>query len=144
MNIDEATLAMAKAFNSPLEKTLPPKLAYRLRQWFKKLSQTTNLKDPQIQKTVLDAIIEKAEELNFISDLKKNEVAASVYANGSIKMIFGEKVSPKTKAQAMAWAKKRGLDPVEATLNKSEDTKEEVVFGDLNLSKCLKRIRFSE
>lgn len=145
-DIDDVTIEISKAIlGEELEKRLPPKIAYRLRAWLKGLRQKANLSDPAVQKTIKEAVAAKMEELHFLQTLTKNEVGVAAYSNGAVKMIFGESVSPKLKKMALDWATKRGLKPVEVSLNKAQGVSEEAIFGgDILDSNCIQRVKFSE
>jgi hypothetical protein len=121
-----AELTQELAF-SPLEKMLPPKLRYRYYKWLKQFrgSSPSKSSPDQVQKT-----IEKAyEHIEAVKTLKKNEVMASFYESGAIRMDFGSDVDPKVKEAAMKWAKRRGLRASEASLDKSADAPSYVVYS---------------
>ena len=146
-DIDDVTLEISKAvMGEDLEKRLPPKVLYRLRNWIKGMRQKANLADPGVQVAVRKAIEAKVEEMEFSKTLAKSDVGVSAYSNGAVKMIFGEQVSPRLKKMALEWATKRGLKPVEVSLSKSEAAAEEAIFGtepELGMV-CVKRVKFSE
>lgn len=145
-NLDELTLDLAKELQTEkLRKYLPPKLAYRFRQWLR--HHGTGLKNPKATpQQVAGMLAQKIEEQVAVSELKKNETMASFYENGIVKMDFGSEVSDKTKKAALSWAKRKGLKVLEATLNKSDSVPSSTFFGTdsaMGPSVCLQRVKFS-
>ena len=145
MNIDDLSAELTKEFSAKelsfpeIEKALPPKLAYRFQKWLKSLLYKKPAEFvPQVEKSIKNAF----EEMVLQKTLKKNEAMVSIYDSGMVKMDFGSDVSPKLKAAAMEWAKKRGLKASEATMVKSKDSNSRVVFGDVS-GNCMKRLKFS-
>lgn len=51
------------------------------------------------------------------------------HENGMIKMEFDRNTPEHIKKAALKWAKKRGLKPVEASLNKSANSSESYIFS---------------
>lgn len=126
-----------------LQKMLPPKLKYRIRHWLRSLG----LKGVPPQKA-RQMITQKIEEELHVRSLEKNEALASFYEDKVVKFDFGSGVSPEAKKAALAWAKKRGMRPVEATLAKSNGASAQLVVAPPAaqvdpLAKCLRRVRFA-
>ena len=73
----------------------------------------------------------KADIMNAfnVASLQKNELMATVFDSGAIKFDFGPDVPEEVKEAAMMWAKRRGLEATEASLNKSANSFNYVVFG---------------
>jgi hypothetical protein len=117
-----AELTSELAF-TPLEKKLPPKLLYRFRKWMQQYrGKQAAPAQQQIQKAM--------EHLSAIKTLQKNEMLASFYDNGHIRLDFGGGVDAKVKEAAMKWAKKRGLSASEASLDKSAGAPSYVVMSN--------------
>lgn len=74
------------------------------------------------------------------SPLQKSQIKSTIYDDGSLKFEFGEKVSKKSKDAAIAWAKKRGLQIVEASLKKSANSAAYIIFSNNNTSLANKKI----
>lgn len=93
-----------------IKKALPPKLAYRFRRWMLKFTnpQYTDIK---------------------LSEMKKHDVAISLYKKDIVRFDFGEDVSPDVKKMAVEWAKKKGLMSREASLAKSTKGQSYIVFA---------------
>lgn len=126
-NIDDLTLSiMQEAVGQDLNKALPPRIAYRLRQWFKRQGRRVHLSDP---KRVAAQIAQKMEEAMVLKELKKNQFMARVHEDGVVKMDFGAAVPEQVRKAAMSWAKRRGLKPVEASLVKTENGPYSVTYA---------------
>lgn len=114
---------------------LPPKLRYRIRKWLQQISGSSNVSPEKVR----EIITEKFEQALALKSLKKNQVMASLYKNGSVRLDFGQNVSDKAKQAALEWAKKKGLkiesDELAKSLNKSS-----VTLGETKLVKCVDRI----
>lgn len=126
---------------SPLEKMLPPKLRYRFYKWLKQYTAPRNNATAQVQKSVNQAY----EHLSAIKSLQKNEMIASFYENGAVRMDFGGDIDPKVKKSAMDWAKKKGLKASEASLDKSDGSPSYVVYAKASNPKgiCVKYVKYS-
>jgi hypothetical protein len=110
----------------------------------KKLSSIT---EAPISKDEVTAAI-KAEVASQMASttLAKNEVMASAFDNGSVKMDFGAEVPESVKKAALKWAENRGLAPLEASLKKNANSSTSVLFGTQNPAKaktCVKRLKWS-
>lgn len=110
----------------------------------KKLSSIT---ESSVSKSEVVAAV-KAEVISQMANtaLAKNEVMASAFDNGSIKMDFGAEVPESVKKAALKWAKNRGLSPLEASLKKNVNSSTSVLFGTQNPAKaktCIKRLKWS-
>lgn len=128
MTVDELSVELTELLTEEsLEKKLPPKLAYRLQSWYKKFG---------IKRTKA-AVSNVAKSLEERNSLKKNEILASVYENKSVRLDFGKNTDEKVKQKAMEWAKRRGLLPVEASLNKSNNAPSYVIFGSQPEGLCV-------
>lgn len=114
---------------------MPPKLKYRIRQWLQRVRGSYNLSPSQ----AAEIITEKFEEAVALKTLKKNQIMASLYKNGSVRLDFGQGVSEKAKQAALEWAKKKGLkiesDELAKSMNKSN-----VCLGNTTFSKCVNRV----
>lgn len=124
--------------NSPnnLKKAgLPPKLRYRIRRWLQKIRGAYNVSP----KEAGEIITEKFEQALALKTLKKNQVMASLYKNGSVRLDFGQNVSSKARQAAIEWAKKKGLKIESDELAKSM-SKSNVHLGNDSFSQCVKRI----
>jgi hypothetical protein len=147
--LDDLTLDLARDLQTEkLRKYLPPKLAYRFREWLRRFGGKASGKSKPTQQQVSGILAQKVEEMVALSELKKNETMASFYDNGIVKMDFGSEVSDKTKKAALAWAKRKGLKAIEATLNKSTTMSESTLFTQdkINVAECgpcLQRVKFS-
>lgn len=144
MDINTAAIEMATEQNlEGIYKTLPPKLAYRFRKWMKGHPQRPALKSEEI----VALLVRQVEEVEALQNLSKNEVMTSVYDNGIVKMDFGSDVPESVRKAAMSWAKRKGLKPVEASLNKSRNSPESVLLcvGDLESTdgQCVKRLKWA-
>jgi len=130
-----AELTRELAF-SPLEKMLPPKLRYRFYKWLKQYSAPRTAPMNSVQKSVNKAF----EHISAIKELKKNEVMASFYEDGAVRMDFGGAIDPKVKKSAMDWAKRKGLKAAEASLDKSDGSPSYVVYASNAMPKgvCVK------
>lgn len=145
-DIDQITVEMARS--ADLSKALPPKVKYRFQQWLKRL----NPKTPDIQserRKVIDTakseLADRINEMKARKNLAKNEAMVSAFDDGAIKFDFGSEVPDDIKKAAFTWAKKRGLQAVEASLVKSVDAVETVMFSGENsnpLRSCSKRVKW--
>lgn len=132
MTIDELSVELTETLaEESLEKKLPPKLAYRLQSWYKKFGVKRT-------KAALSNVAKNLEDRN---SLKKNEILASVYENKSVRLDFGKNTEEKVKQKAMDWAKRRGLIPVEASLNKSSNTPSYVIFDTQPEGMCIGSVK---
>lgn len=144
MNIDTLSTQFTQELTSEaLEKMLPPKLLYRFRAWMRKMRPENHVQAAKLK----ELIVNKIEEIYASKSLAKNEAQASFYDDGIVKMDFGPAVPDKVKKAAMAWAKRRGLNPVEATLTKSAGSAESIMYqGSVIPAEaygiCLKRVRW--
>jgi hypothetical protein len=146
MDIDSLSLEMAESMieGEGLSKAIPPKLYYRLRAWLRHM-HPTNMPREELKQKVTAAIAEKMEELTALNQLKKNEFMASLYDSGTVKLDFGSDVPEEVKKAAMGWAKRKGLRPIEASLNKSAGTVNTMVYSssENTLSgRCVKRLKW--
>lgn len=134
-DIDTLTEELIKAsvFSSSGSGGLPPKLRYKLKKWLKSLrSAETGVKQNDqrhLMQTVKSELISKIKESMEIEELAKNEVMASAFNDGSVKMDFGSDVPDEIKKAALKWAKDRGLKPTEASLAKNLQSATSVIFG---------------
>jgi hypothetical protein len=127
-----------------LDKTIPPKLYYRLRRFFL-MNHPEAINNPKAISAVNHAVQEKAEEILALRNLQKNELMASVYDSGSVKLDFGSGVPEPVKKAAMAWAKRKGLKPVEASLSKSANSSSSMIFSDgmYTPGRCMQRVKWT-
>lgn len=124
-----------------LSKAMPPKIAYRFRAWMRKMRP----KSIGEVKKMEQLFQSKLDEFYAMQTLAKNETMASVFDNGTVKLDFGAEVPEKTKKAAMAWARRRGLTAIEATLAKSANAPTSVTYssGDSDsFGICMKRIKW--
>ena len=98
---------------------LPPKLKYRFDKWRRSL-----LPKPKKQ---------KLGDLQM-SEIKKHETQVSFFKSDVVRMDFGAGVDMQTKKMAMEWAKKKGLNIVDETLNKSTNGAHTIIFSKANVS----------
>jgi hypothetical protein len=98
---------------------LPPKLQYRFEKWRRKLISTP-------KKAHIGDM--------HMSEIKKHETQVSFFKSDVIRMDFGAGVDMKTKKMAMEWAKKKGLNIVDETLNKSANGIHTIVFSKNNVT----------
>jgi hypothetical protein len=125
-NIDDLSVELTKLIGQEhLYKALPPKLLYRLRAWKKKLKPSPVSDVKKFEKIIKNIV----EQHMSMKSLKKNEMMASFMDNGTIKMEFGAEVPEKVKKAAVQWAKKRGLNAVEASLNKSAASPSYILYA---------------
>jgi hypothetical protein len=99
-----------------------------------------------IRETIKSEMKSKILQATDVESLGKNEIMASSFSDGSIKLDFGSEVPEKVKAAAMVWAKKRGLSPVESSLAKSISTTSSVMFVLENRAKdsvCTNKTKWS-
>lgn len=111
---------------------LPPKLKYKLKKWLQSLRAETGVKQADqrhLIQTVKSELVSKIKESMEVEDLAKNEVMASAFNDGSVKMDFGSDVPEEIKKAALKWAKDRGLRPTEASLAKNLHSATSVLFG---------------
>lgn len=129
-------LIKASAFSSSGSGGLPPKLRYKLKKWLKSLrSAETGVKQNDqrhLMQVVKNEIIAAVKDKVETDELAKNEVMASAFNDGSVKMDFGSDVPEEIKKAALKWAKDRGLRPTEASLAKNLQSATSVLFGRNN------------
>ncbi|MGH7240990.1 MAG: hypothetical protein ACREGB_01700 [Candidatus Saccharimonadales bacterium] len=143
MNIDQAAVELVNEMSKDsLTKGLPPKLLYRFRRWLRTHAASL-APNPAAVAQVKKALVDNYRELEATKTLQKNEMLASFYDSGAVKLDFGPGVPDKMKKAAIDWAKRKGLKPVEASLNKSKEAFNFVVMNKENVStgSCLKRIK---
>jgi hypothetical protein len=146
-DIDQMTFDLIKTMSenqAGINKALPPKLKYRIRHWLRGL-----VGRGVSEQRAKQFIAQKFEEEVAVRNLAKNETLASFYEDQVVKFDFGSEVSAEAKKKAIAWAKKRGLRPVEASLAKSSASSSQVVVAPANakmdpLAICVRRIRFKD
>lgn len=127
-DINKMAIDLAK---QELSKSMPPKLRYKFRRWLMSLKGDTGVKQmnrTHIRETIKTEMTAKLLQAMDVESLGKNEIMASTYSDGAIKLDFGSDVPEKVKAAAMVWAKKRGLSPIESSLAKSISTTSSVMF----------------
>jgi|SRR5271166_6055944 len=144
MNIDQLSAEFSQELaQEALVKMLPPKLLYRFRSWMRKMRPKGHLEAKKFEQIIMD----KIDEIYSMKTLAKNEAQASFYDSGIVKMDFGPDVPEKVKDAAMKWAKRRGLMPVEATLNKTQGAANSVIYSSTKTHDtsgiCIKRMRWS-
>ena len=128
-DINQLSIEIAKATTlEELTKAMPPRLAARFRAWMRSLHPGTRA-NPSMMNRVRRMMTQKMEELIRSKTLQKNEAMVSAYNNGMVRMDFGSDVSEDVKKAAMAWAKKRGLKAIEASLQKSETSSGYAIFA---------------
>jgi hypothetical protein len=110
----------ARAYQT-LEKALPPKLAYRLRSWLRRYHQPVR---PQLAQLVSD----RAQQDSWARGLHKSQVGVTLHDNGSFRFDFPKDLPQGIRDLALRWAKKRGLNPIEASLAKSDGAASHAVF----------------
>lgn len=115
---------------------MPPKLRYRIRRWLQQMRHTPNVSHAQVKQI----ITQKFEEALALKTLKKNQIMASMYKNGAVRLDFGSNVSDKAKHAALEWAKKKGLKIETTALAKSLSKSNKIVFGDDSFAECTNRI----
>jgi hypothetical protein len=121
-----------------LSKTsLPPKIKYRIRKWIETMRHA---KPNMSNKDLAGNIVKKFEEALAIKELKKNQVMASMYKSGGMRLDFGMNVSEKAKKAALEWAKKKGLQIETSELAKSVAKSNKLEFGDCRTDECIKRV----
>jgi len=152
MDLNELALEISKSLfdgkHEEIEKALPPRIAYRLKRWFQQMSPKLKALSPRKKQLMQRGIAQKMEEYLAVKDLKKNEMMTSVYKNKDVKMFFGSEIPENIKKMAIDWAKKRGLKPIEVSLNKSQnkDAPEQMLFSSINdtfdetVNPCIKRV----
>lgn len=117
-------------------------VARKLRGAKTKANMRQNLTPQQIAQQFVD----KAEEVYTLKSLAKNDTMVSMYKSGSIRLDFGSDVPDKIKKAALKWAERRGLNPVEASMNKSsKPAPSYFVYNqeyDL-VDECLKRFKWT-
>lgn len=143
-NIDEMSIEMMN--NGNLNKAMPPKLRYKFQKWLKSLTggPDKQMDRRHIAHTIKTEICDKVLEHMSIKTLAKNEIMASTFNDGAVKFDFGSEVPEPIKKAAMAWAQKRGLKAVEASLAKSKDAIETVLFANNTNSArtCSSRVKW--
>ena len=128
-DINQLAVEIAKATTiEELTKAMPPRLAAKFRSWMRSL-HPGNRANPSMMNRIRRMMTQKMEELIRSKSLRKNEAMVSAYNNGMVRMDFGSEVSDDVKKAAMAWAKKRGLKAVEASLQKSENSSGYAIFA---------------
>ena len=129
-------LVKVSTFSSSGSGGLPPKLRYKLKKWLKSLrSAETGVKQSDqrhLMQVVKNEIIAAVKDKMETDELAKNEVMASAFNDGSVKMDFGSDVPDEIKKAALKWAKDRGLKPTEASLAKNLQSATSVLFGRSN------------
>lgn len=145
INIDDLSTELSKEIAlENLEKKLPPKLLYRFRKWMRRMRPRAGTVMPTEKFEQL--VSSQFSEIEEVSNLAKNEAMASFYDNGIVKMDFGAEVNPKVREAALKWAKKKGLNAIEASLNKSSDKPSSFVFSSVEefseFGSCVKRLRW--
>jgi hypothetical protein len=144
-DIDTAALELATEGQlDNLYKALPPKIAYRFRKWMK----SHGASHPAIKnEEMARLLVQKIEEAAAVQDLAKNEIMTSIYDNGVVKMDFGSNVPEPVRKAAMGWAKRKGLKPIEASLNKSSNSPSSVILSAGSLDQiegsCVQRRKWS-
>jgi len=146
-DINDLTVELAKAFNV---SKMPPKLKYRFQKWLQGIQRPQPVR-PEARSRMTAAV--KAEMVNQIlertggSDLKKNEMMASAFDNGSVQFDFGSEIPDEIRKAAIFWAKKRGLNVVESSLSKSSEVVESILMASKSLKnntkKCVNRLKWS-
>lgn len=139
---------MAKALaGQDLNKAMPPLLRYKFTKWLKSLSggPDKQMDRRRIVQTAKSELCDKVLEHMSVKSLAKNEIMASTFTDGAIKFDFGSEVPEPIKKAAMAWAQKRGLKAVEASLAKSKDAVETVMFASSTNSSrtCSNRVKWA-
>ena len=128
-DIDQLAVDIAKANTlEELAKSMTPKLAAKFRAWMRSLHPRYH-QDPRMAQQLRQIVTQKMEEMLRAKTLQKNEAMVSAYNNGMVRMDFGSDVPEGVKKAAMAWAKKRGLKAVEASLQKSATAPEFAIFA---------------
>jgi len=144
-DIDELSLELTEEL---LEKTygydvrihakpvgqLPSKVLYRYRKWMRS----------HRPRSVQEAL--SLSEIQTPDTLAKNEVMASTFDSGHIKLDFGSEVPEKVKKAALEWAKRKGLKVSEASLAKSAMSPSFVVYaisGEAEMGQITKQIKWS-
>jgi len=129
MKIDIDTLSAdisSSLAQESLQKALPPRLAYRLRAWFKRFHPGLGQKNfAQVKQTVT----QKFEQALALQELKKNEVQATTFDNAMVRLDFGSDVPESVRKSVMSWAKRRGLKAIEASLTKSQNARSSVTYA---------------
>lgn len=143
IDVDQLSLQLTEALRSreDLSKGIPPKLYYRLRSWLKRMRP-----ENAALAGAGEAMTEKFETAIYAEKLHKNEFAASVFEGGQVRLDFGADVPDTVKEAALRWAKRRGLRPVEASLQKSSTGSSSITFAtgaDSALGTCLRRVTYN-
>lgn len=136
-DIDSITEALTRSIVQDKQADMKIKLR-------EKLSSITEA--PMSKSEVTAAIKSEITSQITSSTLAKNEVMASAFDNGSVKMDFGSQVPESVKKAALKWAENRGLAPLEATLQKNVNSSTSVLFGKENTAKakaCVRRLKWS-
>ncbi len=143
-DLDSLTQELTKAMFGG--SRLPPKLKYRIQKWLHTLNPQAkpDLKRSEIVKMVKDTLIKSLNNYQPVN-LAKNEMLASTFADGAIRLDFGSGIPEKVKKAAIAWAKNKGLKPVEASLNKSIQSTSYITFskGVIKDAVCTNQVRWS-
>jgi hypothetical protein len=142
LDLDKIASEIAVERNKLTKAAVPPKVYSKLRSWLKRIRSS------RLSPKVLQQLItQKAEEISATKALAKNQVMASFYDSGTLRMDFGSDVPNAVKKAAIRWAKKRGLSVVEATLSKSSASPASIVFSSGEQSapvgRCVRRVRWS-
>jgi len=166
INIDELSVVLSKSLvdgNLVKKVAMPPILYYKLRALMRKLkpqrkkiygfsSRSSQAATPSTPisittKSMAELISQKIEEHIILRELQKNEMVASIFDSGVLKFDFGSKVPEKIKKMALAWAKSRGLNPIEASLQKSKNNNSSIICGlgssSPYLFNCTKRVKYA-
>lgn len=142
VDIDSLSIEISKTLSEDvLVKAVPPKLAYRFRSWMRQNSSRIS-NNPSY---AYQLIHQKFEEMAVQKSLQKNEAVASFYESGVVRLDFGADIPEKIKKAALAWAKKRGLRAVEASIAKSLASPSYIVFSESSGSDagiCLQRYKW--
>lgn len=124
-DIDTLSVELTKSFGS---SNLPPKLKYRIQKWLRNLNRDSKRSDTE--KSEMKEIIKQELVTAFgFAGLEKNEMMATTFSDGSVKLDFGSGIPAHIKKAAMKWATARGLKPVEASLDKSDNKSTHVVLA---------------
>jgi hypothetical protein len=116
MNLNDLTLGMIEEMSDDIQKSLPPKLYYRIRKWLRAMRPGQPV---QVQPKAVAQGLKNGIEQQQKSELAKNEARATVGDGGTLMFEFGANVPAAAREAALRWAKRKGLKAVEASLNKS-------------------------
>jgi hypothetical protein len=143
LDFDKLTIELTEslAYSQISKAAMPPRLYYRLRSFLNKIKGKAPITH------VAQAMARKYEQQIAAQNLSKNECMASFFDSGELRFDFGSSVPEKVKKSAMAWAKKRGLKAVEASLAKNDGSSSYVRFSlsdEVAIDhRCLKRVRWN-